>query len=241
MNAKKHYDSHLARIYSWMAGDFAARTVEFCSFLESQHIKPSSSKIAIDLGAGDGAQSSALAKGGFSVKAVDFNRALLEELNQNCKGQDVTTFEGDIMSIGNFAKLNPELILCWGDTLTHLDTQGRIESFIEQCADALSEGGKLILSFRDYSEKINGDQRFIPVKSDTQRILTCFLDYLPTHVMVTDLIHEFDGKNWQQTVSSYSKVRISQDEVSEILHNNTMNVVFEETLRGIVRIIAVKN
>ncbi|MBL7934053.1 MAG: class I SAM-dependent methyltransferase [Bacteroidia bacterium] len=240
MNAKKHYDSHLARIYSWMAGDFNARTVEFCSFLESQHIKPVSSKIAIDLGAGDGAQSSALAKGGYSVKALDFNHDLLEELKKNCKDEDVTAYEDDLMSIGKFAKQNPELILCWGDTLTHLDTQGRIESFIEQCADTLAPGGKLILSFRDYSEKIVGDKRFIPVKSDSNRILTCFVDYLPTHVMVTDIIHELQDGKWQQKVSSYTKVRISEEEVLEILQNNNLKIFSQNTLKGMVAIVAEK-
>lgn len=240
MNVKQHYDTHLGNFYSWMAGDFAGRAAEFCSFLESRHMVPFSSKVALDLGAGDGAQTYALCKGGYQVQALDFNRQLLEELKQNCAGMEVAVHEENFLSLGKFAALKPELILCWGDTLTHLETQGRIESFMELCADTLVPGGKLILSFRDYSEKLTGDQRFIPVKSDDHRILTCVLDYLPTHVMVTDLLHEFDGTRWQQKVSSYAKVRVSGEEVRDMLEANALKVTWEGKMRGQVVLVAEK-
>lgn len=240
MNVKQHYDTHLGSIYSWMAGDFAGRAAEFCSFLESEHLSPQDTKVAFDLGAGDGAQTYALAKGGFEVQALDFNRQLLEEMKTNCAGMKVSVHEENFLSLGKFAALKPELILCWGDSLTHLESQGRIESFLELCADTLVPGGKLVLSFRDYSEKLVGDQRFIPVKSDDHRILTCVLDYLPTHVMVTDLLHEFDGNRWQQKVSSYAKVRISAEEVQETLENNQMEILSQKIMKGLVVLVAKK-
>lgn len=51
MNAKAHYDNHLARFYSWMAGDFLIRQKEAREFLERQNIFSGKNKIAIDLGA----------------------------------------------------------------------------------------------------------------------------------------------------------------------------------------------
>jgi 2-polyprenyl-3-methyl-5-hydroxy-6-metoxy-1,4-benzoquinol methylase len=80
MSAKKHYDSHLGNFYSWMIGDFSARSNEQQSFFTSHDILPHDNRIAVDLGCGNGIQSIALAKLGFEVIAVDFNNQLIEEL-----------------------------------------------------------------------------------------------------------------------------------------------------------------
>jgi 2-polyprenyl-3-methyl-5-hydroxy-6-metoxy-1,4-benzoquinol methylase len=240
MTTKDHYDNHLASFYSWMAGDFETRQKEFQAFLGSNTIFPVSSKIAIDLGAGHGIQSASLAKLGFAVKAIDFNKQLLEELKTNCKGLEVEAIEGDIKEVKKYKDLKPELIVCWGDTLTHLETKNEIENFIENCIETLASGGKLLLSFRDYSEKLNGTARFIPVKSDANRILTCMLEYSPTHVTVNDLLYEFNGKSWEQKISSYNKVRISASEVIDLLNAKGMRIRFNEPVNRLVTIIAQK-
>ena len=240
MTTKGHYDNHLASFYSWMVGDFETKQKEFQTFLEEQGVFPASSKMAIDLGAGHGIQSAALANLGFKVWAIDFNRQLLDELKINCEGLDVTAIEQDMRLVTKYEDLNPEIIVCCGDTLTHLENESEIERFIEYSCDLLSEGSKFILSFRDYSEKRVGDNRFIPVKSDANRILTCFLDYTPTHVVVTDLLHEFNGKTWEQKVSSYNKFRISGDEVVDLLEENNMSISYREELNGLITIVAKK-
>lgn len=240
METKEHYENHLAHFYAWMSGDFETKQKEFSQFLLANNITPFSSKIALDLGAGHGIQSAALAKAGFKVWAVDFSKHLLEELKKNCEGLDVTAVEQDIRLVTKYEDLSPELIVCCGDTLTHLDSESDIERFIEYCCDILREKGKFILSFRDYSERRTGDARFIPVKSDANRILTCFLDYSPTHVAVTDLLYEYDGKNWQQKISTYNKFRISADEVVDLLESNNMRIVYNKTTNGLVTIIAEK-
>jgi hypothetical protein len=240
MSAKEHYDTHLAAFYSWMTGDFDTNRKEQQFFLEKQGILPASTKVAIDLGAGHGIQSAALATLGFSVKAIDFNRQLLDELTTNCKNLDVTAIEDDIRSIAAYKSLNPELIVCSGDTLTHLENDAEIKRFIDDCCDALPDKGKLLFSFRDYSEKLSGDKRFIPVKSDDNRILTCFLDYTATHVLVTDLLYERTPTGWQQKISSYKKVRVPASEVADMLTRNGMRILFNESVNRIMTITAEK-
>jgi SAM-dependent methyltransferase len=223
-----------------MSGDFEEKVREFEAFLKSHYISPGGSKVAIDLGAGHGIQSAALAKAGYKVWAVDFNAQLLEELRSNCTGLDVTAVEQDMRLITRYEDLNPELIVCCGDTLTHLENESEIERFIDYSCDTLKQGGKFILSFRDYSEKRMGDERFIPVKSDNTRILTCFLEYLPTHVLVTDLLHTYNGKHWEQKVSSYPKFRISGQELCDLLEAANMALDFYEEKNSWVTVIASK-
>ncbi len=240
MSVKDHYDNHLASFYAWMTGDLTAKQLEFRNFLLSQSIMPGISKIAIDLGAGHGIQSLAMGEIGFEVKAIDFSRELLNELAANAGEASIETIEDDIRNIKDYQALQAELIVCGGDTLTHLTNKSEVQSLLADCFEALMPGGKLVLSFRDYSQALEGGRRFIPVKSDENRILTCFLEYGPEKVQVTDLLHERVGDRWEQSVSSYEKVRLSANEVASWLNATGFRLLFYETINRMPHIIAIK-
>jgi SAM-dependent methyltransferase len=239
MTVKEHYDNHLGRIYSWMTGDFQTKTNEFRGFLIDNSIKPISNKIAIDLGAGHGIQSIPLADIGFKVLAVDFNQELLDELKTNAKDLDITLINDDIKKVKTFAE-KPELIVCCGDTLSHLNNKTDVNSFISDIIKSLEKNGKLIFSFRDYSNELIGIDRIIPVKSDETKILTCILDYEKEFVNVTDLLHERTDNIWKQKVSTYKKVRLLTNEIVEHLEANGMTIKFNQILNRLTTIIASK-
>ncbi|MDB4901201.1 MAG: methyltransferase protein [Mucilaginibacter sp.] len=240
MTAKEHYDRHLGNFYSWMAGDFDEKQKEHQQFLIEHQIKPFSTQFAIDLGAGHGIQSVSLAKLGFKVKAIDFNKQLLTELKLNSKGFDIDVIEDDIRLFNKHIDTTPELIICWGDTITHLNSETETEQLLIDCCEALTENGKLIISFRDYSNELIGDNRFIPVKSDENKILTCLLEYFPEHVRVTDLFYEKEESGWKQKVSSYNKIRISVSSIRNILLKNGMKIIFDDLVNRLNTIIATK-
>ncbi len=240
MTAKEHYDNHLGDFYSWMIGDFETRQKEFQHFLEENNIFPVSTGTAIDLGAGNGIQSVSLAKLGFRVKAVDFNRQMLAELETNRRDLPVEIIEGDIRAVEKIAAEKPELIVCWGDTLTHLESLAEIEKLIADCARVLTGGGKLILSFRDYSAPLIGDARFIPVKADDTRILTCCLDYENERVRVTDILHYKAENGWMQKVGSYYKVRVSPAQIEAMILESGLKITFQKVAARLDTIIAEK-
>ncbi len=80
MTVKERYDNHLGNFYTWHAGNFELNKEKFKSFCIENQLLPKSSKNAIDLGAGNGIQTIALAELVFLVKAIDFNDQLLAEL-----------------------------------------------------------------------------------------------------------------------------------------------------------------
>lgn len=241
MTAKEHYDNHLGRLYSWMAGDFKIKKEEFKRFLIDNRITPKTNQIAIDLGAGNGMQSIPLAELGFKVLAVDFNQHLLDELKANAYGLPVDVKIEDIRNIRHLVSGHAELIICCGDTLTHLDSKQQIETFISDISSSLGSNGKVILSFSDYLTALTVINRFIPVKSDETKILTCVLDYEDEFVNVSDLLHEKTDNGWSQKVSRYKKVRIGADEIVKCLVTNGLSIEFTDTINRMKTIIAKKH
>ena len=78
---------------------------EFQSFLEAKNIYSSSTKVAIDFGCGNGIQSIALANLGFDVTAIDFNKKLLSELEENKKKSSIKIIEDDIINVKNIRNI----------------------------------------------------------------------------------------------------------------------------------------
>lgn len=174
------------------------------------------------------------------MKAVDFNSQLLSELNLRKHGLPIEIINDDIKAVLQYKIIEPELIVCCGDTLSHLDSLAEIEQLIKDIFITLKMDGKVVLTFRDYSRELEGTSRFIHVKSDPERILTCFLEYFPNKVRVTDILYEQENGQWKQKISSYEKVIISQDIIHNMLKETGFEAVINETLNRMITIIAKK-
>ncbi len=240
MNTKEHYENHLAEYYSWMFGDFNAKINEVQLFFQSHNIKPASSKIAIDLGAGCGFQSIPLAKIGFNVKAIDFSKRLLDELKSKSNGLSIEVIENDILNFNVYSNCKPELIVCMGDTITHLDSLESIKELIKNSHKILLKNGKLVLTFRDLTFELKEENRFIHVNSDDGRIFTCFLEYQPDYVKVFDIVYEKKKGKWIQQVSSYKKLIISQTVIKEYFEVAGFKIEFMGIENGLVTAIGIK-
>ena len=164
----------------------------------------------------------------------------MDELRVNAGGLDIEIRCDDIRNINQFAHREIELVVCCGDTLSHLNDKMEVKKWITDISAILKPAGKILFSFRDYSAELTGDGRFIPVKSDDTRILTCVLDYEKEFVRVTDLLYEKTETGWKQRVSSYVKVRTSSIEIVEFLEANNMRIQLNEVVNRMTTIIAVK-
>ncbi len=111
---------------------------------------------------------------------------------------------------------------------------------VEQKLKFLLENGQLILTFRDYSVVLTNEQRFIPVKSDDNKILTCIIDYFDTKITVTDLLHEKNNGEWTQKVSSYYKLRLKTDYVLELVEKTGFSVCYNKDVNGMIHLILKK-
>lgn len=240
-SAKEHYDEHLGPIYSWMAGDFAALKARSAELFDRLGLDPGPAAVAVDLGAGHGAQSVALAERGFEVVAIDFCGPLLEELRHNARGLPVTPIEADLLDFARHVAPPVGTVVCMGDTLPHLPTTDDVERVVRQSAALLAGGGTFVVTFRDYvSRELQHEARFIPVRSDDERILTCFLEYSEDAVTVYDLLHERVDGGWRQNVSSYRKLRLSPAWLESVCAEAGLKTIERESSAGVVTFVAVR-
>ena len=234
----EHYATHLGPVYAWMAGGVEAAIARGAKEIEALRLLPRLTGQAVDLGAGFGMHSIPLARRGFSVLAIDSCGELLQTLRQEAGDLPIRTVEGDLLAFGRHLDGLSEIVLCMGDTLTHLPDFATVNALFDSAARQLCAGGKLVLTFRDYSTPLRGEQRFIPVRSDAGRILTCVLEYEDQHVVVQDLLHEFDGTVWRQRVSSYRKLRIEPSMVVAALESLGFTVQRSAGVAGMICLVA---
>ena len=214
-DVKQHYETLLAKHYTWMFGtSFEAKVAEQRAILEDalKAVPRTGDRgLAVDLGCGPGYQAVALAQMGFApVVAVDTSATLLCELRSHQGGLPIEASENDILNLGTLVSPGTaHSIVCMGDTITHLGSKSEVLALVRQAAKALTPGGVFVITYRDLSTELTGLDRFIPVQSDDDRVMTCFLEFDQLEsVLVNDLVYSREGAQWKLEKSSYRKLRL---------------------------------
>ncbi|CAA9482016.1 MAG: hypothetical protein AVDCRST_MAG12-1566 [uncultured Rubrobacteraceae bacterium] len=232
-SVQEHYERLLAQHYTWMRGGFDLKVREYGRVLEDLGVSTGRGGKALDLGAGSGFQTAALAGLGFRVVSLDSSEALLRELRERTPGREVRTVLGDMRDAGAYAAEAPfAAAVCMGDTLTHLGSLDEVSALIGHVHDVLEEGGKLVLEFRDYAAELEGVDRAIPVRLDEDRIMITFLEYEALHVNVHDVMFLKQAGDWTTQKSAYKKLRVGTEEVIESLVRAGFRLVEAREERG---------
>jgi SAM-dependent methyltransferase len=243
----EHYERLLSKHYTWMFGtSFDERVKEQKSFL-SRTLEPLTNKpehaLAVDLGCGPGFQTVALAQLGFSpVIAIDTSPELLDEVRSHVTDLPIQIKKADLRDLPAMVPAGQAtVIVCMGDTLTHLPGKSDVSTLFRSVFDALHPGGMFVITYRDLTMELHGTDRFIPVRSDENTIMTCFLEFENAEsVVVHDLVYTRHGEAWSLNKSSYRKLRLGIDWLSEELSDAGLTVVSKDSSGRLVAIAAVK-
>jgi SAM-dependent methyltransferase len=243
----EHYERLLSKHYTWMFGtSFDERVNEQKSFL-SRTLEPLTNKpeaaLAVDLGCGPGFQTIALAQLGFSpVIAIDTSAELLDELRSHVNDLPIQTDKEDLRELSAMVPAGQATVItCMGDTLTHLPGKSDVSELFHAVFDALHPGGMFVITYRDLTMELHGTDRFIPVRSDDNTIMTCFLEFEKEgSVVVYDLVHTRDGANWSLNKSSYRKLRLGIDWLCKELEDAGLTVVSQDSSGRLLAVVAVK-
>ena len=238
-SVREHYDGHLGPIYGWMLGDFDAAKEAARAELRAAGLHDGSGRVAVDLGAGVGAHAIALAEARYSVTALDTCAQLLEELRAHDGNRAIRCVHDDVLHLRRHCDVPVDVIVCMGDTLTHVASMRSVEQLFQAISEVLKPGGIFVATFRNYGARaLEGVGRFVPVRQDDRRILTCFLEYGETTVTVYDLLHERGEAGWTLRVSSYSKLRLSPEWAQSTLNRFGLAARVETAPNGMIRLVA---
>ena len=215
--AQRHYEQLLARHYTWMVGDTESAVADQRELLQSLGVAgpdDSGPGIAVDLGAGPGYQSMALADLGYRrVVAIDSSAELLEQIAAHRPVRPAIE-----TVVADFCDELPQhvqpdsaaVVVCMGDTLSHLPSKAAVTSLFRDVFDALAPSGVFVATYRDLSSELVGLDRFIPLRADAERIMLCYLEYESSEtVRVHDLVYVLSDDGWRLHKSSYPKLRLS--------------------------------
>jgi hypothetical protein len=110
-----------------------------------------------------------------------------------------------------------DAVVCMGDTLLHVPSQEQVKRLLDDIYTHTRTGGKLLLSFRDFSSELHGIDRAIPVRLSEHGQMATFLEYTESHVNVHDMLFARNNGEWQMTKSAYQKLRLSGDEAGAMV------------------------
>jgi len=243
----EHYERLLSKHYTWMFGtSFDERVNEQRSIL-SRTLEPLTNKpehaLAVDLGCGPGFQTIALAQLGFSpVIAIDTSAELLDEVRSHVTNLPIQIEKADLRDLPAMVPAGQAtVIVCMGDTLTHLPGKSDVSSLFRAVSNTLHPGGVFLITYRDLTTELHGTDRFIPVRSDDNTIMTCFLEFENTEsVLVHDLVHTRHHAGWSLNKSSYRKLRLGIDWLCRELNLAGLTVVSQDSSGRLLAVAAVK-
>jgi SAM-dependent methyltransferase len=240
-SVQEHYDTLLAGNYLWMAGGMKANIDAARTFLKDHSLISGTGGIALDLGAGCGFRAIPLADAGYRVTAVDISQEMLAILKSHAKGAAIRCIPGDILNIASWRGLAPELILCTGDTLTHLPNTGAVWELIKACGRELAPDTRMVISCRNYSFQPAGSSVIIPVRREDNRIFICRLDFWESNVMVSDFLYTRQDGCWRRACGTYPKLRISPEWLVNILTTSGFSVDKQDSSSDGITIVARRN
>jgi SAM-dependent methyltransferase len=246
-SVSEHYERLLSKHYTWMLGvSFEEKVQEQKAFL-SRTLGPLKNSLepalAVDLGCGPGFQTIALVQLGFSpVIAVDTSSELLDELRSQVGNFPVQIEKADLRDLPAIVPAGQAtVIVCMGDTLTHLPDKEEVTTLFRGAFDALHPGGMFIITYRDLTTELYGTDRFIPVRNDEDKIMTCFLEFENAEsVMVHDLVYIREGAGWSLNKSSYRKMRLGIDWMCEELGKAGFTAISQDLSGRLVGLAATK-
>ncbi len=152
---------------------------------------------------------------------------------------EIVLIEDDILNFKKFYPDKLDLILCMTDTLAHLDSLESINGLFKRVSESLAGDGKFLLSYRDQSVTLAGANRFIPFYSNEDLILTTFLEQSESDVTVNDIFYAKKDGRWEMNVSSYRKLRLTDEKIHSSLESNGLRITGEYKERGMSYLLCV--
>ncbi|QIA08030.1 class I SAM-dependent methyltransferase [Draconibacterium halophilum] len=127
-------------------------------------------KHILDIGCATGELAAQLAAGGADVTGIDLNEDLLQQAINNKKHDKLTFQQGNMLELKqDFNPQQFDAVLCFGNTLVHLNSEALVLQMLADAKTVLKPGGQLLIQLLNYDYICSEPIEVLPV-IDTQNI-----------------------------------------------------------------------
>lgn len=127
----------------------------------------------LDIAAGTGNHSIALAKLGHRVTATDLDANMVKRLSEKAALNNVSIHVQQLAmeQLDSFEEVDFSTIICLGNSLVHLDNLDEVKSFAANLYDLLTTSGKLIIQIVNYDRILSDNVTMLPfIHRETEKI-----------------------------------------------------------------------
>ncbi|WP_262888328.1 class I SAM-dependent methyltransferase [Draconibacterium mangrovi] len=127
-------------------------------------------KHILDIGCATGELAFQLAEGGAELIGIDLNEDLLQQAIDNKKHEKLTFQQGNMLELTqDFKAQQFDAVLCFGNTLVHLNSEALVLQMLEGAKCVLKPGGQLLIQLLNYDYICSEPVDALPV-IDTENI-----------------------------------------------------------------------
>jgi ubiquinone/menaquinone biosynthesis C-methylase UbiE len=153
-----NFYTSIARFYDYIFPVSSAQV----NFVSDSLSNIKSAKL-LDVGCGTGNLTLSLSEKCRSIVGIDIDDEMLNLAKQKPKPENVSFEYGNMLTLNEKFLANEfEGVICFGNTLVHLDNLAEVESCIQQYNSILKTGGKLLIQIINYDRILNEEISFLP-------------------------------------------------------------------------------
>ncbi|MCB2208228.1 MAG: class I SAM-dependent methyltransferase [Bacteroidetes bacterium] len=183
------------------------------SFNETQQLE------LLDIGCGIGELSFELSRHFKKVDAIDLDESMIKKADQDFgpKARNLNFNVFNMLEIErNFGANSMDTIVCFGNTLVHLDGPKQLLNFFRQSRSVLKKHGKLLLQIINYDRIIDQNIHFLPtIENDVIKFVRNYRLH-PNQKKLdfeTILTIKETGKTFENTIPLYPLRKLEIDQL----------------------------
>jgi cyclopropane fatty-acyl-phospholipid synthase-like methyltransferase len=139
-------------------------------FVKASVEPPYNEKRILDIGCGTGDLALALAEEGFMIEGIDSDAEMLRRARSKIRQGSLVAFaHKDMREVSSLScPATFDAVLCFGNTLVHLDSSRDIEDFFGQTKTVLKENAPFLFQILNYDHILDHDIRELPLIEDEE-------------------------------------------------------------------------
>lgn len=182
-------------------------------------------KHLLEVGCGTGNLTLAIAEHCKTIVGVDLDSEMLSLATNKSKKGNIIFHEENMLFLDTLFSSNSfDGIICFGNTIVHLDSLSEIESFLRNCHLILKEKGKLLLQLINYERILNEQVDHLPTLENSTILFERNYDYLKSKHKINFKTKLFYKPNNEMIENEQFLFPITKNELLQLLKNNGFEV-----------------